>query len=153
MQERGINFLDNVDIDEELRYSAVVRDNWRGREVQTDSWTSRESQTDSWRRPTETQSDSWRSHHETQNESGEALGSAIIDTPLDLSTSSSVVTGNAILLFVMLHGVFEKNMKISSNLLQDVDYTDFGSMLTSDSVENKSVTIDENARLVCLILF
>ena len=138
----GINFLDNVDIDEELRYSAVVRDNWRGREVQTDSWTSRESQTDSWRRPTE-----------TQNESGEALGSAIIDTPLDLSTSSSVVTGNAILLFVMLHGVFEKNMKISSNLLQDVDYTDFGSMLTSDSVENKSVTIDENARLVCLILF
>ncbi|XP_078172139.1 CTC-interacting domain 4 isoform X2 [Carex rostrata] len=117
-EERGINFLDNVDIDEELRYSAVVRDNWRGREVQSDSWRSRESQTDSWRRPTETQSDSWRSHHETQDESGEALGSAIIDTPLDLSTSSSV----------------------------DVDYTDFGSMLTSDSVENKSVTIDENAR-------
>lgn len=44
-------------------------------------------------------------------------------------------------------------MQTSSNILQDVDYTDFGSMLTSDSVESKSVTIDENARLVCLILF
>ncbi|KAF3325450.1 hypothetical protein FCM35_KLT10521 [Carex littledalei] len=91
--ERGINFLDNVDIDEELRYSAVARDRLAG-------WQSRESQTDSWRRPTETQSDSWRSHQGTQNtsaisdyenESVEALGSANVDTPLDLSTSSSVV--------------------------------------------------------------
>jgi hypothetical protein len=115
MQERGIKFLDNVDVDEELRYSAVTRDNWRSRESQTDSskrssemqpdsWQSRESQTDSWRRPTETQSDSWRCFQGTQNTNAtsdyenknvEALDSANVDTSLDLSTSS-VVTRNAI---------------------------------------------------------
>ncbi|KAJ1696292.1 hypothetical protein LUZ63_004804 [Rhynchospora breviuscula] len=137
-EERGINFVDNLDIDEELRYSAVTRDSWRSLEsqtdswrrsdeTQTDSWRSRESQTDNWRRPTESQSDSWRTHqgiHNTsatsdyENESVEALGSAIVDTLLDLSTSSSV----------------------------DVDSTDCGGLLTSDPVENKSVLIDESTR-------
>jgi hypothetical protein len=102
-------------MDEELRYSAVTRDNWKSQQAQTDSWRrsselqadswrSQESQTDSWRRPTESQSDSWRSHQGTQNtnatsdyenENVEALGSANIDMSLDLSTSS-LVTWNAI---------------------------------------------------------
>ncbi|KAJ1697354.1 hypothetical protein LUZ63_005866 [Rhynchospora breviuscula] len=137
-EERGINFLNNLDIDEELRYSAVTRDSWRSLESQTDSWRrsnetqidswrSRESQTDSCRGPTESQSDSWRTHQGTHNTSAtsdydnvsvEALGSANADTLLDLSTSSSV----------------------------DVDSTDCGGLLTSDPVENKSVLIDESTR-------
>lgn len=36
---------------------------------------------------------------------------------------------------------------------QDVESTDYGGMLTSGSVENKSVTIDESIRLVCVFLF
>lgn len=112
IQERGLEFLDNVDIDEESRYSAVTRDSWRSREAQTDSWRSRELQTDSWRRPTETQGDSWRSHQGTQNtnaisdyenESVQALGSANVDIHLDLSTSSSLVNGGMLfLLYEML---------------------------------------------------
>lgn len=136
-EERGIEFLDNVDIDEELRYSAVTRDNWRSREAQTDSWRrsnetqtdswrSRESQTESWRRPAETQSDSWRNHQGGQNRNAisdyenasvDALGSANVDPPLGLSTSSSV----------------------------DIDSIDHR-VVTSEFVENKSVTINEGTR-------
>ncbi|KAJ3675133.1 hypothetical protein LUZ60_004175 [Juncus effusus] len=130
-EERGMEFLNELEIDEELRYSAVTRD--------TDSWQSSNTFTDSWRRPAE--ADSWRKPAESQTDSWRRPGN---DSWRSLETQQNQSSANN-------NNNGQGHVDLSTSTSLDVDaiaQTGTGTGAESNEcAENKSKSVDEGFRL------